>query len=76
MLYPTTVEELAVQERLMEWTTGAAPEPESAMVIGELVALLTTVAEPLRLPEVAGSKMALKLVDCPAARAIGNKMPL
>ena len=60
----------------MEWILGVMPEPENAMDIGELVALLTTVAEPLRLPEVVGSKMALKLVDCPAARVIGREIPL
>lgn len=46
------------------------------MVCGELVALLTTVTEPLILPAVVGSKMALKLVDCPAASVTGNVRPL
>src|SRR5664279_4854871 len=64
------------QERLTECVAGAVPEPESAMVVGELVALLTTVAVPLSAPDVAGSKMALKVVDCPAARVSGMERPL
>ena len=41
------------------------------MVCGEFVAVLTMVAVPLRVPAVVGSKMALKLADCPAAE--GNR---
>jgi hypothetical protein len=47
----------------MEWVTGATPELESAMDCGEVAAVLTTVAAPLALPTMVGSKMALKLVD-------------
>ncbi len=46
------------------------------MVCGEFVAVLTMVTVPLRFPAVAGSKMALKLADCPAARVIGRESPL
>lgn len=46
------------------------------MVVGELVALLTTVAVPASAPEVAGLKLALNVVDCPAARVKGKVSPL
>jgi hypothetical protein len=41
--------------------------PTSVMVIGELEALLVTVALPLRLPVLVGSKATLNEVDCCAA---------
>ena len=66
----------ANQERLTEWVATAAPEPASEIVVGELVALLTTVAVPVRLPDVAGANITLKLVDCPAETAMGSARPL
>ena len=67
---------LACHERPTEYVVAAAPVPARAMVCGELVAVLTTVTVPLRFPAVVGSKMALKLADCPAARVIGRERPL
>jgi len=51
---------------------GCTPVPESAMVSGELAALLTTVILPERLPAVVGENATRKAVDWPAARVKGN----
>ena len=54
------------------WT----PVPLSAMVEGELAALLTTVTLPERVPAEAGANLTPKDVDCPAARVRGKVTPL
>ncbi len=41
-----------------------------------MVALLTTLTLPVKLPEVAGRKITLKFVLCPAARVSGGVRPL
>lgn len=46
------------------------------IVAGELVALLTTVTLPERLPAEAGANLTLNDVDCPAARVAGSVIPL
>jgi hypothetical protein len=46
------------------------------IVAGELVALLTTVTLPERLPAEAGVNVTLKDFDCPAARVTGSAIPL
>jgi hypothetical protein len=48
-LKPAYDEVLGVQFKVTEWLTGAAPDPESEMAKGELVALLVTVTLPERL---------------------------
>jgi len=50
--------------------------PLTGKVVGELVAVLTTVTLPERLPVEAGAKVTLKVLDCPAARVMGNVIPL
>ena len=49
--------------------------PESAIIRGELAALLTTVMLPARLPVVAGENPTRKDVDWPAARLKGSPIP-
>ena len=55
---------------------GCVPVPLSEIVAGELVALLTTVTLPARLPAEAGANVTLKEVDWPAARFSGSVIPL
>ena len=55
---------------------GCVPVPLSEIVAGELVALLTTVTLPARLPAEAGANVTLKEVDWPAARLSGSVIPL
>jgi len=55
---------------------GCIPVPLSEIVAGELVALLTTVTLPARLPVEVGAKLTLKDVDWPAARLSGSVIPL
>ena len=49
--------------------------PDSVTVVGELEALLVTVTVPESVPEAAGAKITLNVVDCPAARETGREMP-
>jgi hypothetical protein len=74
-LKPAYDEVLGVQFKVTEWLTAAAPDPESEMAKGELVALLVTVALPERLPVLVGANVTLKEVDCPAARVTGRAKP-
>jgi len=55
-LYPTTVEVLAVQERLTLWAD-SSPLPDRVTVDGELEALLTKETLPAELPAVCGAKV-------------------
>ena len=55
---------------------GCVPVPLKEIVAGELVALLTTVTLPARLPVEVGAKLTLKDVDWPAARLSGSVIPL
>src|SRR5437667_10549727 len=75
-LKPAYDEVLGVQFKVTEWLTAAAPDPESEMARGELVALLVTVTLPERLPVVVGANVTLKEVDCPAARVTGSAKPV
>src|SRR2546426_1178129 len=52
------------------------PVPLRAIVVGESVALLTTVTLPVKLPEVAGLKITLKVVLCPAPKVSGGVRPM
>lgn len=76
MLKPANDEELGVQFRVTEWVTGAVPDPDSEIVVGELVALLVIVTLPERVPLVVGANATLKEVDCPAARVKGSARPV
>ena len=58
------------------WLAGAVPDPDNEMLAGEFVALLVTVTLPETLPAVVGANVALKEVDCPAARVRGSARPL
>jgi hypothetical protein len=53
-----------------------APLPESAIVVGEFVALLVMVTLPLTLPAVAGSYTTEKEVLCPAFSVRGRARPV
>lgn len=55
---------------------GCTPVPDSAMVVGELVALLNTVTLPVKPPEVAGPKITLNVALCPAVNVSGGVRPL
>ena len=46
------------------------------MTAGELVALLTTLTLPVKLPDVVGSKITLNVALCPAAKVRGGVSPL
>ena len=72
---PAYDEVLGVQFKATEWLTAAAPDPESEMARGELVALLVTATLPERFPVVVGANVTLKEVDCPAARVTGGAKP-
>jgi hypothetical protein len=52
------------------------PTPESAMVVGELVALLTTVTVPVAFPPTVGVKLMLKEAPLPASKVKGNGIEL
>ena len=75
-LKPASDEAPGVQSKLTERLTGAVPNPESGTVKGELVALLTTLTLPEKLPLVVGANAALKEVACPAASVSGNANPM
>jgi hypothetical protein len=49
------------------------PVPLKAMVAGELVALLITDTEPLKLPLAVGANATLKEVDCPAPSVVDDR---
>ena len=70
-----TLEVLGVQFSVAECETVCAPVPDTAMV-GELLALLTTLTAPLKLPDVVGSKITPNVVLCPAAKVNGGVKPL
>ncbi len=55
---------------------GSTPAPESAIVAGELVALLSTDTLPVTLPVAVGAKATFSEALCPAARVNGRVIPL
>ena len=75
-LYPDTVEVLAVQLSVTECATGCTPVPDREIVVGELVALLVTVALPGRLPADAGAKVTFSVAVCPGVRICPEETPL
>ncbi len=62
--------------RATEGEITCTPVLESAIVVGELAALLTTVTLPVKLPAVAGAQITLKVVLCPAVKVSGGVRPL
>jgi hypothetical protein len=66
---------LAVQVRSTEWD-GETPLPERERFVGEFEALLTTEMLPLAAPVVAGVKVAVNDVLCPAGRMKDEESPL
>src|SRR5208283_1109126 len=52
------------------------PTPESAIVVGELVAVLTTVTVPVALPPTVGVKLMLKEAPLPASNVKGTGIVL
>jgi hypothetical protein len=68
MLYPTTVELLAVQFKVTECAIGSVPDPDSEMVSGEFPASLVIVTDPLELTTAVGEKVRLIPADWPGAR--------
>lgn len=70
-----TADDPGVHVNETEWVVGAVPVPLSATDNGELEAVLVTVALPVRLPVLVGSKTTLKDVDCPEASVRGKDIP-
>jgi hypothetical protein len=70
-----TLEVLGVQLSVAQCETVSTPVPDTAM-FGELVALLTMLTVPLKLPDVVGSKVTPNVVLCPAANVNGAVKPL
>ena len=54
----------------------AIPAPLSVMVVGELVAVLTTKTLPVTLPEAAGANVTFMVVEAPGLRMSPIEMPL
>lgn len=67
---------LAVHVRVAEWTVASTPVPASAIVLGEPLAVLLTVTEPVALPAALGLKITPKVILCPAVRVTGVPAPL
>ena len=72
---PINVAALGVQFRFTEWLVGELPDPDTAMVSGEFVALLLTVTFPDKLPVVVGEKTTLNEVACPGFSVRGRASP-
>ena len=77
MLYPTTDEVLASQERATEcWLACCVPVPVNVWVRGESTALLTKDIVPGALPAVCGAKVTVYWMLFPAFTVNGNVTPL
>src|SRR5204862_6554598 len=70
-----TVEALDVQFSVAECETVCMSVPDAA-IVGELVALLTTLTVPSKLPDIVELKSTPKVVLCPAAKVNGGVKPL
>jgi len=70
------VEVLGVQARSMEWETDVDPLPDAEIVAGELLALLTTVTVPEKLPDETGRNVSSRVADCPGVRISPAETPL
>ena len=73
---PEYDEELGDQFSVTWKFVDEAPVPESAIVVGEFVALLVTVTLPLALPAVVGSNTTENDVLCPALSVRGRARPV
>src|SRR5437667_285607 len=70
-----TVEALDVQFSVAECETVCMSVPDAA-IVGELVALLTTLTVPSKLPDIVELKSTPKVVLCPAATVTGKFNPV
>lgn len=75
-MYPTTVDVLAVHDRLTRCCTAAVPVPLTACATGAFVALLVNVTLPEVAPLAVGVNVMVKLALCPALRLRGSVRPL
>ena len=73
---PEYDEELGDQLSVTWKLVDEAPVPESAIVVGEFVALLVMVTLPLALPAAVGSNTAENDVLCPALSVRGRARPV
>ena len=69
-------DELAVHERLTEWTGAATPVPVIVTAVGEFDALLSKEAATEARPLVCGVNVTVKFALCPADIVTGNEIPL
>jgi len=67
---------LAVQLKAAECAISCTPVPDNATVVGELVALLTTLTLPARLPEEAGAKVTLRVTAWLGVKVVPEVTPL
>ena len=75
-LKPVAVEPLGCQFNVTVCCTGAVPEPLSATVAGEFVALLTNETLPEAAPLLAGAKTTFAVLLAPTASVNGKVTPL
>ncbi len=66
---------LACQFSVTECCVGLVPDPLSATVVGELVALLTQLAVPVLVPLPDGANVTVAAAEAPAANVNGNCRP-
>jgi len=75
-LYPATLlEALAVQDNPTD-VAAATPVPETAMLVGEFVALLDIFTVPVTAPAAAGSNATVKVAVCEGSRTRPEDTPL
>ena len=67
---------LGTQVNATKWADVWDPAPESAIVAGEFVALLSTVTLPDELPVETGENVASSVADCPGARIKPAETPV
>ena len=75
-MYPDAVEVLAVQVRSTECWMGATPVPESAIVVGDPLALLTIEIVPGTLPADVGLNCRERTRFCEGERVTGALPPV
>jgi hypothetical protein len=76
VLYPVTVDVLAIQDNMTEWVTGATPVPARAIVCVPPDALLATSMLPVIAPLAAGVNVAFKVAVWPGVRTVPADRPL
>ena len=75
-MYPFTAGGPASQVSVTECATGWTPVPDRETVASELVALLVTVAVPVRIPVAAGVKVTFSIAVCPGVKICPVETPL